>query len=89
MTAGVTARSPDVNAIIAAVPDRRGAILERLRTVIHAAEPEIIEAAKWRKPSSPLGFATFERHGVVCITIPLKERLRIMSPDGSRLPNPK
>ena len=85
----VTPRSPDVDAIIRATPGWRGESLAKLREVIHAADSEITEAAKWRKPSSPLGFATFERDGIVCIAIPLKARVRLLFPDGSRLPDPK
>ncbi len=89
MPGGVTVRSPDVDAIIAALPDWRSETLERIRSVIHASEPEIVEASKWRRPGRPLGCATFERYGIVCIVVPLKERVRIVFPDGSRLPDPK
>jgi hypothetical protein len=81
--------SGDVDAIIDAIRDERRVILARLRELIHAADPEILEAAKWRKPSSPLGAAVFEHDGIVCILIPLKGRVRISFVEGSRLPDPK
>jgi hypothetical protein len=68
------ARSTDVDAIIADSPDWRGATLARLRDLIHAADPAIVETAKWKKPSDPLGAAVFEHDGIVCLLIRLKER---------------
>ena len=79
----------DVDAIIAGMPDGRGVILAKLREIIHAADPEVVEVVKWRKPSSPLGAAVFEHDGIVCILIPLKGRVRISFVEGSVLPDPK
>lgn len=79
----------DIDAIIDATPDERGVILAKLREIIHEADPEIVEAVKWRKPSSPLGAAVFEHDGIVCILIPLKGRVRISFVEGAALPDPK
>lgn len=81
--------SRDVDAIIDATPDERGVILAKLRDIIHAADPEIVEVVKWRKPSSPLGAAVFEHDGIVCILIPLKGRVRTSFVEGAILPDPK
>lgn len=82
-------RSPDVDAIVDSMPDGRGALLARLRGLIHQADPGIAEVVKWRKPSSPLGAAVFEHGGIVCILIPLKGRVRISFAAGASLPDPK
>lgn len=81
--------NPEVDAIIDATRDGRGAVLAKLREIIHAADPEVVEAVKWKKPSSPLGAAVFEHNGIVCILIPLKGRVRISFADGASLPDPK
>lgn len=81
--------NPDVDAIIDATRDGREVILSKLRETIHAGDPGIIEAIKWRKPSNPLGVAVFEHHGIVCILIPLKGRVRISFAEGASLPDPK
>ncbi|HTT26425.1 MAG TPA: DUF1801 domain-containing protein [Thermoplasmata archaeon] len=81
--------SRDVDAILEAIPDERRAILARLREIIHAGDPDIVEVVKWRKPSSPLGAAVFEHDGIVCILIPLKGRVRISFVEGASLPDPK
>jgi hypothetical protein len=79
----------DVDAIIDATRDERRVILARLREIIHAGDPDVVEFVKWRKPSSPLGAAVFEHDGIVCILIPLKGRVRISFVEGSSLPDPK
>ncbi len=79
----------EVDAIIDAIQGERGAILAKLRGIIHAADAEIVEVVKWRKPSSPLGAAVFEHDGIVCILIPLNGRVRISFVEGAILPDPK
>src|SRR6185295_4393337 len=83
------ARNREIDAIIEATPDERGAILANLREIIHAADPAIVERVKWRKPSSPLGAAVFEHGGLVCVLVPLKGRVRISFGEGASLPDPK
>lgn len=85
----VTARSVDVDAIISDTADERGPILAKLRDIIHAADPDIVETVKWRKPSDPLGAAVFEHDGIVCILIRLKGRVRLNFVQGGSLPDPK
>ncbi len=79
----------DVDAIIEATIDDRGVLLAELRNVVHAADPEIVEVVKWRKPSNPLGAAVFEHDGIVCILILLKGRVRMSFVEGSIIPDPK
>ncbi|MHB8632491.1 MAG: DUF1801 domain-containing protein [Thermoplasmatota archaeon] len=78
-----------IDAIIHGFPDGRGAMLSKLREIIHAADPDVAEVVKWRKPSSPLGAAVFEHEGIVCILIPLKGRVRMSFVEGAVLPDPK
>jgi len=49
------ARSDEVDAILAALPDWRGATLARVRRLIHEAASGIVEEVKWKKPSNPAG----------------------------------
>jgi len=82
-------KNREVDAIIDSTSDERGVILAKLREIIHAGDPDIVEVVKWRKPSSPLGAAVFEHDGIVCILIVLKGRVRISFVDGSSLPDPR
>jgi hypothetical protein len=82
------ARSPLIDKMIAETPDWRGETLAELRETIHSADPEIAEDVKWIRPANPLGSATFEHNGIVCVGVILKERVRISFFDGARLPDP-
>ncbi len=46
--------------------DRRNETVQRLRSLILGADPEMVEEAKWRMASNPDGVPTFSRDGLVC-----------------------
>ena len=81
--------SKEIDELIAATPDWRGASLAELRRIIHDADPEIIEEVKWKRPSNPMGAPVFERNGIVCTASILKERVRLSFPAGLSLPDPQ
>ncbi len=82
-------RAGPVDELIAKTPDWRGAMLAKLRKIVHDADPEIAEDVKWKRPSNPLGSAVWSHDGQVCVGIILKERVRIAFSAGSSLPDPK
>jgi len=53
------------------------------------ADPEAIEAQKWKKPSNPDGVPVWSHDGIICITNELKGRLRLTFPKGAALEDPK
>ena len=77
-----------VDHLISKTPDWRGTTLARLRRIIHAADPEMTEAIKWRRPSSPLGAPVWEHNGIVCVGNVLKETVRLTFPAGASLRDP-
>jgi hypothetical protein len=82
-------RAGPVDELIAKTPDWRGAMLRKLRKIVHDADPEIAEDVKWKRPSNPLGSAVWSHDGQVCVGIILKERVRLAFSAGSSLPDPK
>jgi hypothetical protein len=88
VSAAVTRASP-VDELIAKTTDWRGAMLAKLRKIVHDADPAIAEDVKWKRPSNPLGSAVWMHDGMVCIGIVLKERVRLSFSAGSSLPDPK
>ena len=82
-------RAGPVAELIAKTPDWRGAMLGKLRKLVHDADPEIMEDVKWKRPSNPPGSAVWSHDGQVCVGIVLKERVRIAFSAGSSLPDPK
>lgn len=81
-------RNPEVDRIIASVPDGRAAVAQRLRELVHEADPEIVEAAKWKRPTNPLGSPVFEHAGLVATIAVLKGRVRITLAEGAQLADP-
>src|SRR5262245_55367746 len=56
-----------IDARIAALGDWRGETLARVRALIRAADPDVVEAVKWRKPSNAmLGVPVWEHAGIIC-----------------------
>jgi hypothetical protein len=78
----------EIDAIIAKAGGWRGETLARLRQVIVGADPEIVEAIKWRKPSRPEGVATWMLDGNICMADVLKNAVRLTFPKGTRIADP-
>jgi len=74
---------------LAESPDWRGATLGKLRALIRAADPEIEEQVKWRKPSNPLGVPTWEHAGIVCTGETYKDKVKLTFAQGAALEDPK
>lgn len=83
------ARSELIDEMIVKMSDWRGETLAKLREVIHAADPDVVEDVRWRRPANPIGSAVFEHDGIVCIGVILKERVRLGFWDGASLPDPR
>jgi hypothetical protein len=82
-------RGGPVAELIVKTPGWRGAMLAKLRKLVHEADPKIAEDVKWKRPSNPLGSAVWTHDGMVCVGIILKERVRLSFSAGSSLPDPK
>jgi hypothetical protein len=62
--------------------DWRGETLARLRTLIHQADPEIVETWKWR------GVPVFEHAGIVCTGETYKSVVKLTFAKGAALADP-
>jgi hypothetical protein len=67
--------------------DWRAKTLARVREIIHAADPEIVEEWKWVKPTSP-GTPVFSRGGIVCTGETYKNVVKLTFAKGAALPDP-
>lgn len=63
--------------------------MDRLRVLIPAADPSVVEERKWRMPSKPEGVPVWSHDGIVCIGESLKNRVRLTFPKGASLKDPK
>src|SRR5205809_8051466 len=67
--------------------DWRGKTLAKVRAIIHAADPEIVEEWKWVKPTAP-GTPVFSHGGIVCTGETYKHVVKLTFPKGAALPDP-
>ena len=81
--------SEEVDAIIRESTDWRGKTLARLRGLVRAAAPDIVEEVKWKKPSRPEGVPVWSHDGIVCIGEMLKDAVRLTFPKGAQLKDPR
>ena len=68
--------------------DWRGETLARVRELIHAADPDIVEEWKWEKPSSG-GTPVFSHDGGVCTGEAYKQVVKLTFFRGASLADPK
>ena len=67
--------------------DWRGKTLAKVRTIIHQADPEILEEWKWVKPTSP-GTPIWSHGGIVCTGETYKNAVKMTFAKGARLKDP-
>ena len=81
--------SQQIDAIIKEPGDWRGEKLAQLRALILEADPAVVEAVKWKKPSKPSGVPVWVHDGNICIGEMLKNAVRLTFPKGAQLKDPK
>ncbi|QID18432.1 DUF1801 domain-containing protein [Nitrogeniibacter mangrovi] len=82
------AGSEQIDAIIAELGDWRGATLRRMRALIREADPEVVEARKWVKPSNPSGVPVWSHGGMICTGESYKAKVKLTFAKGAALPDP-
>ena len=69
--------------------DWREETLDRMRTLILEADPEMIEEVKWRKPSNAMaGVPVWSHDGMVCTGETYKAAVKLTFAQGASLPDP-
>ena len=81
--------SERIAARIKGLGDWRGEMLSRLRALIKAADPEMIEEPKWRKPSNAMaGVPVWSHNGIVCTGETYKNAVKMTFAEGASLKDP-
>ena len=62
-------------------------MLAKVRTIIHQADPDIVEERKWVKPTSP-GTPVFSHDGIVCTGETHKNVVKLTFAKGAALKDP-
>jgi hypothetical protein len=76
-----------IDAKIKDLGDWRGKTLAKVRTIIHQADPEIVEEWKWAKATSP-GTPVFSHGGIVCTGETYKNVVKMTFAKGAALKDP-
>ena len=71
-----------IDAKINGLGDWRGKTLAKVRSIIHRADPEIVEEWKWR------GTPVFSHAGIVCTGETYKNAVKLTFAKGAALPDP-
>ena len=79
--------SASIDAKITELADWRGRTLAKVREIIHAADPEIVEEWKWAKPKSP-GTPVWSHGGIVCTGETYKSVVKLTFARGAALKDP-
>jgi hypothetical protein len=68
--------------------DWRSTTVERIRALILAAEPDVVEEAKWRKASNPDGVPTFSLDGLICTLETYQDKVKTTFAQGASVEDP-
>jgi hypothetical protein len=68
--------------------DWRSDTVDKLRSLILQAEPDVEEEVKWRKASNPGGVPTFSADGIVCTVETYKDKVKLTFAEGASLDDP-
>jgi hypothetical protein len=80
--------SRSIDSKLQALGDWRGEMLGRVRALIKEADPEVVEAVKWRKPSNPAGVPVWEHDGIICTGDAFKGKVKVTFAKGALLDDP-
>jgi hypothetical protein len=72
---------------IAELGDWRGETLGRMRKLIKAADPDVVEEWKWVKPTKP-GTPVWSHDGIICTGESYKNVVKLTFPRGASLKDP-
>jgi hypothetical protein len=71
-----------------ALNDWRGETIARVRSLIHEADPDVVEEVKWKKPSNPAGVPVWSHAGIICTGETYKDKVKLTFAKGASIPDP-
>ena len=74
--------SAHIDARIAELGDWRGAMLARVRSIIRAADPDVVEEWKW-------GVPVWSHAGILCTGEAYRQHVKLTFANGASVPDPK
>lgn len=84
---GDETESDQIASEIEKLGDWRGETLAEVRRIIREADPDVVEAWKWQKPSSP-GIPVWSHNGGICTGETYKNKVKLTFFQGAALEDP-
>jgi len=70
--------------------DWRGETLAQIRRLIEEADPDVVEEAKWKKPSNGMrGVPVWSHEGILCTGETYKDKVKVTFAKGASLEDPR
>ena len=88
MTQAADSPSRLIDAKIEELGGWRGKTFARVRTLILAADPDVVEEVKWRKPGNPSGVPVWSHAGILCTGETYKDKVKLTFAKGASLDDP-
>jgi hypothetical protein len=85
---GVGSAAAEIDERIKDLGDWRGRVLAKVRRLIKAADPQVVEEVKWRKPTNPAGVPVWSHEGMICTGETYKNHVRLTFAKGSEVKDP-
>jgi hypothetical protein len=79
--------SESIDARIRELGDWRGEMLSRLRALVKAADPDVVEEWKWAKATSP-GVPVWSHDGIICTGETYATKVKLTFAKGASLDDP-
>lgn len=79
----------NITKLIQELGDWRRETLATVRKLIRAADPNMIEELKWKKPSNPAGVPVWSDHGIVCTGEAHTAHVRLTFAKGASIKDPE
>jgi hypothetical protein len=83
----MTEASQNIDNKVAELADWRGQTLQRVRELIHEADPDVVEEWKWAKATSP-GVPVWEHDGGICTGETYRDKVKLTFFKGASLDDP-
>jgi hypothetical protein len=86
---GAWSPSDEIDQAIHDLGDWRGELLDRLRSLIKEADPDVVEEIKWRKPSNSMrGVPVWSHEGIICTGETYTDKVKLTFASGASLDDP-
>ena len=86
----VLSPSQQIDLRIKSLGDWKGEALAKVRALIKAADPEVVETMKWAKPSNDMsGVPVWEHNGIICTGEHYKDKVKFTFAKGASISDPK